>query len=293
MTARRLLGAAAVAALALHPTPAVGKGRQFSNQQPVTVPRTAAPPGCPFTCPATIMDPYPSTIAVSGLSGTVTKVRVILKDFGYAADEAADVDVMLVAPTGSAVMLMSDVCGVGNTSQPAVDGVTLTLDDAAKDPIPADAPCTTGSYQPLDDDDDEEFAFTPTDTFPPNAPAAPASTLPLSTFNGSDPNGTWMLYGIDDYPADPGGVSGQFAGGWSLEIATSAGDSDDPGAGESTGTTSSDGTPLDTRETAARDDDGSSGSNLVVPGLGVAAAVALVALLAARRARSRRPDPAP
>src|SRR4030095_15354857 len=38
--------------------------------------------------------------------------------------------------------------------------------------------------------------------------------LALSIFNGTNPNGTWSLYIVDD----AGGDIGQFAGGWTLTI---------------------------------------------------------------------------
>lgn len=58
------------------------------------------------------------------------------------------------------------------------------------------------------------------DTFPAPAPAPPATTVPLSTFNGTDPNGTWNLWVVDDTPHDPGTSPGQFPSGWTLEVIT-------------------------------------------------------------------------
>ena len=40
----------------------------------------------------------------------------------------------------------------------------------------------------------------------------------LSTFDRTNPNGTWSLYVDDDYPAEDGG---QLASGWSLQIRAS------------------------------------------------------------------------
>jgi hypothetical protein len=49
--------------------------------------------------------------------------------------------------------------------------------------------------------------------FPAPAPATPYAAL-LSTFNGTDPNGQWSLYAVDDAPGDTGTI----AGGWTLSI---------------------------------------------------------------------------
>src|SRR4051812_29686061 len=47
--------------------------------------------------------PYPSTIAVSGLSGTVTKVTVTLTDLNHPFPD--DIDILLVGPTGVKTVL--------------------------------------------------------------------------------------------------------------------------------------------------------------------------------------------
>src|SRR6185436_18154900 len=51
------------------------------------------------------------------------------------------------------------------------------------------------------------------DTFPSPAPAPSGSTT-LGTFNGTDPNGTWSLYVIDDLL----GTIGNITGGWCLNF---------------------------------------------------------------------------
>src|SRR5918995_3948249 len=52
-----------------------------------------------------------------------------------------------------------------------------------------------------------------TDVFPAPAPAVSAATT-LSTFDGTNPNGTWELYAVDDAMGEVGSISG----GWCLTI---------------------------------------------------------------------------
>lgn len=215
------------AGLAVLGSPLVAGGASaasFANPTPVVVPRPGPPPGCPPRCPSEQARPFPSTIAVGGLAGTVTDVNVTLRDLTYEFNGPPDADVVLVAPGGKAVMLMSDACGDDAAYNPIARPITLSFDDQAGATLPADAPCSAGTFRPLDDDDDGEFPFHQPDEFP-GGPAAPATTLPLSTLNGIDPNGAWSLYVVDDYPndPDPAGRAGQLGGGWSMEIATPAG----------------------------------------------------------------------
>jgi len=86
--------------------------------------------------------------------------------------------------------------------------VTLTLDDAAASLLPDGGQIVSGTFKPAD--------FEPGDTFPAPAPAGPYPAA-LSGFNGTNPNGTWSLYVVDDAVGDVGNISG----GWSLTIDSS------------------------------------------------------------------------
>lgn len=195
----------------------------FSNAAPIVLPRPGPPPGCPTSCPSEKAGLYPSAIAVSGLSGTVTDVNVTLRNVTYEYNGLPDADVLLVAPGGKAVMVMSDACGDDDNPNPSADPITLTLDDQAGTPLPGDAACSSGTFRPFDDDDDGEFPFHVADGFT-DGPSAPAATRPLSDLNGIDPNGSWSLYVVDDYPndPDPSGRAGQIGGGWTVDIVTTA-----------------------------------------------------------------------
>ena len=84
-------------------------------------------------------------------------------------------------------------------------GVTLTLDDAAANSLPDAGPLVSGTFKPTN--------FGSGDTFPS---APPSGGSALSVFNGTNPNGTWSLYVVDDATGDSGSV----AGGWELNITT-------------------------------------------------------------------------
>ncbi len=168
-----------------------GGTTSFANPAAVTIPTSGN------------ATPYPASIAVSGLPGTVTKVTATLTGFGHAFPD--DVDVLLVGPGGQNLLLLSDAGGGG-----AVTGLDLTFDDAAASALPDGSLLTSGTWKPS--------AYEPgTDAFSPPAPAEPFGTA-LSVFNGTDPNGTWSLFVRDDFT----GMSGTIAGGWSLTITTSA-----------------------------------------------------------------------
>src|SRR6185503_401523 len=109
----------------------------------------------------------------------------------------------LVGPGGQNAIIMSDVGGAT-----AVSGLTLTLDDAAASSLPNAGPLVSGTFKPTDVNDGVEI-------FPAPAPA-PSGGSALSVFNGTNPNGVWMLYVKDD----TGGDGGSIAGGWCLNIMT-------------------------------------------------------------------------
>ena len=207
---RRRTTGAALAAFAigaaglLFATPAAADGpTTFTNSAPITITTdTPAPP-----TPAT---PYPSTITVSGMTGPVSDVDVRLNGFSHAT--ANDVDLLLVGPSGANLVLLSDP---GDPSAlVGANNATVTFDDSAPAGVPQSGIISgTVSYRPTDNDAGEPAA----DSFPSPAPA-PSSATTLGTFTGTNPNGTWSLYVVDDATGDAGSI----AGGWSVTITTSA-----------------------------------------------------------------------
>ncbi|WP_159293787.1 S8 family serine peptidase [Microcystis aeruginosa] len=162
----------------------------FSNPNLITIPDSGS------------STPYPSTINVSGLTGNINSLKVTLTNLSHTWPD--DIDVLLVGPTGTKALLMSDVGGSSDVSN-----VTLTFDPTATSFLPDEGLITSGSYKATDVETG--------DIFNAPAPGGPYGT-DFSVFNGINPNGTWSLYVVDD----AGGDAGTIAGGWSLTIGTAA-----------------------------------------------------------------------
>ena len=179
--------AAAVAAAGLVAAPgAQAQVGSFSQLSPITFVDNAA------------ATPYPSSINVSGLPKGVTDVNLTLKSWDQLSSDATDV--LLVGPGGQAVVVLSDV-GSG-----VVTGLDLVLDDEAANSVPA-VP-VSGTWKPTN--------VNPAgDAFPAPAPATTTAAT-LAGFDGTDPNGVWSLYVVDD---DGGMDTGNFDS-WTLQITT-------------------------------------------------------------------------
>ena len=157
-------------------------------------------------------NPYPSQVNVQNLSGKITDLNVRLAGYGHTFPD--DVDVLLVGPQGQKALLMSNVGGSND-----VNGVGIVLDDEAANRLPDDLQITDGVYKPTQGTRPGDGGIPATPNFPSPAPT-PSYADNLSVFDGTDPNGTWKLYVVDDSGIDVG----QFAGGWSLDVATNGPD---------------------------------------------------------------------
>jgi subtilisin-like proprotein convertase family protein len=146
--------------------------------------------------------PYPAANTVAGMWGTIAKMTVTISNLWHTWP--ADLDILLVSPTGSNVILMADA----GYSYP-LSGVTLTFDDAASAILPPSSQITSGTYQPTSYE-------TIGNNWPAPAPGPPWGAA-LSVFKGTDPNGVWKLYVFDDAAADQGSISN----GWRLSFTTS------------------------------------------------------------------------
>jgi subtilisin-like proprotein convertase family protein len=192
----------AVAALLLVAAPA--SADSFSNPTPITVAGGGK------------ASPYPSEIAVSGMTGPITDVNVILHRFGHTRPDA--MDILLVSPSGDDVMLMSDACGADD-----IEDYLWTFDQQAPRQMSADSSdCGEFTYRPTNHPGSNEPDFFGTLHPPPYGAS-------LNDFNNENPNGTWRLYMYDD----EGGGMGDIEGGWSLTLSTGPVDVAIPGTGTS------------------------------------------------------------
>jgi len=194
-------GLAAVAALGLA---SAASAATFSNNEGITI-NDGGSPG--VLCGPGTATPYPSQISVSGLGTSVTDVNVTVSGLSHTWPD--DIGLLLVSPAGQSTILMTD-SGHGDD----VSGINLTFDDAASGTLPDNSQLSSGTYKPSQGSDAGDSCSAPA-SFPDPAPASPYGSS-LSVFNGSDPNGTWKLYVIDDGIIDAGSITG----GWSLDIST-------------------------------------------------------------------------
>jgi hypothetical protein len=163
--------------------------RIFDNTSPITIPDTGT------------VAPYPATINVSGMAGSITNLTLTLKNLTTPAPH--DLEMLLVGPTGQKAIVFSSAGG-GTASN-----ILVTLDDAVSYALPPTPfPIPTGTYRPTD--------LGHVDPFPSPAPAGPY-TAAMSTFKGLSPDGNWNLYVIDTVA---GNGASTIAGGWSLAVST-------------------------------------------------------------------------
>jgi uncharacterized repeat protein (TIGR01451 family) len=178
--------------------------RSFSSTNRITINDFAA------------ASPYPSTITVANMGGTITRLTATLTNFAHRYP--GDVDVLLIAPGGQRVTLMSDAGSTASQPHP-VTNVTLRFDALAATAISEAGPLTSGTYRPAN----YAGPFNTSDQFdgPAPQPVIPTDPRPytntnLLVFNGTSPNGVWSLFVMDDELGEVGSING-----WSLDIQTS------------------------------------------------------------------------
>jgi subtilisin-like proprotein convertase family protein len=197
-----LLAAMLGAIVALGLAASAASAATFSNNAGITI-NDDDDPACAVPGTAT---PYPSNITVESGLGAISDVNVTVSGLTHTAPD--DVGLLLVSPTGESTLLMTDSGGLI-----PVSGIDLTFDDAASGVLPDDNDqLTSGTYLPSRGPT-TWGCFAP-EPFPADAPAGPYNSS-LEVFNGTNPNGTWELYVIDDASGDAGSLTG-----WSLDIST-------------------------------------------------------------------------
>jgi RTX calcium-binding nonapeptide repeat (4 copies) len=145
--------------------------------------------------------PYPSTIRLAGLGGTVTNVRASLVRIKH--DFPSDIDAVLAGPAGTDTMLMSDACAANVFVQ-----ATFTFDDEAPELLASDS-CDSlaDTFKPTN------HAPEPPGGMPPPATPWPWSNE-LSPLTGTSPNGSWRLFVVDDEELE----AGRLLDGWRITL---------------------------------------------------------------------------
>jgi hypothetical protein len=156
---------------------------------------------------------YPSTISVSGLNGTTTRVRVYL--FGLNHPTPDDLDILLTRQSRSSV-LMSDAGGAAS-----LQNAQLIFDQSAQ-AMPDEGQIVSGTYRPTNFPGNPALELGGQDIFMPSAPSQFSYDVNLEAFNGWTPNTEWRLYILDDQHPH----SGNLLRGWAIEITTTV-----PGGG--------------------------------------------------------------
>ncbi|MEZ5427001.1 MAG: choice-of-anchor Q domain-containing protein [Pyrinomonadaceae bacterium] len=163
----------------------------FDNTNPISIPGIGN------------ASPYPSNITVSGFNSLTTKVAVTLRNLSHSFPD--DIDIILVGPQGQRSILMSDAGG-----NIAVTPHDITIDPSAADVLPDNGGLSGNLYRPAN------YVGNAGENFPSPGPGNLGELEPadLGVFNGTNPNGTWSLYVVDDESGD----SGMIAGGWTLTV---------------------------------------------------------------------------
>jgi PEP-CTERM motif len=169
--------------------------------------------------PITINDtahavPYPSTILVAGLGTSLSSITITITNFSRTS-RPDDLDMLLVGPTGASLLFWSDAGGNGGPVGPVTvlvrDGVPIIEPDAGPLVSGSSAPFNYGALETQTD-----FGLTGLPPLGDPGPTNGGSATFASQFNGTNPNGTWSLYILDDAPVNDG-ETGSITG-WTLDI---------------------------------------------------------------------------
>jgi uncharacterized repeat protein (TIGR01451 family)/uncharacterized delta-60 repeat protein len=168
-------------------------------------------------------EPYPSSITVSNMAGSVIKATVGIN--GLTHQLPSDIMMVLSSPATN-VLLMNDA---GGDNGRGVTNISITFDDAAAGYAPSNQlpsgvsvdykPTPYIQYGSSTVFVGNNWGFLPVMPSPPvlaNSSPANSYATNLSVFAGTNINGTWSLYIADTVEQDYGAISN----GWTLNLVT-------------------------------------------------------------------------
>ena len=156
--------------------------------------------------------PYPATIDVSGLSSKILQTVVTINGFSHTYPK--DVGMLLVSPDLSKKIVLMNQAGGGNSIYGS-NAITLVFNQTNSVAVPRDQSLQSTGYKPADYSSGYVF---PTDPTRPTATSGTYSTS-LDSLAGMDPNGTWLLYVVDQVANDSGMISNAL-GAWKISFIT-------------------------------------------------------------------------
>ena len=143
-----------------------------------------------------IATPYPANLTVTGLPATGVTVQSV-RLTGLNHTWAGDLDIALRSPTGTSVMLLSDIGG----SADFINNTMIFMDGAPAFTVPPPANATA-TVRPTN--------IAGPDAFPAPGPASVPANPTLATFTGNV-NGVWELFINDQAAGDAGSVTGGYS----------------------------------------------------------------------------------
>jgi hypothetical protein len=151
---------------------------------------------------------FPSTIAVGGVAGTVTEVKVTTAPLRSTSPD--DLDMALTGPNGQSVMLMSDSCGEFPN---VLENDYFTFEDGAPGFLSNNGPCPSHQRAAFRPSNYLGSAPEPEDFSGLGGPESFVNNL--GALAGGSPNGDWRLWLFDD---NAFGYSGFGLGAWVLTL---------------------------------------------------------------------------
>ena len=169
-------------------------GFVFANPATITIPRVGQ------------ASPYPSSIAVSGITQQVSNISVSL--FGVSHTYPNDLAAVVVAPTGKSVILFS---GPGRN----VRAVNLdwVFEDKAAGKLPDIGALSSGVFRPGQEEYDDFFPGPGPGGKRQDSDPAPWA-FEFRSLLADSPNGDWNLFILDAQNGD----NGMVARGWQIEF---------------------------------------------------------------------------